>query len=124
MQVSTSSTCDCKGSCSVTRGGALRVEAVKRALRLEYLTVVWNVAEGMIAVTAALLAGSVAVLAFGIDSFVECASACVMIWRLRAEQNLGANHKQLQATEHRAKRLVAGSLVLLSAYVTFDACRT
>jgi divalent metal cation (Fe/Co/Zn/Cd) transporter len=124
MQTLTSSTCDCKGSCKWAGGGTLRFEAVKRALQLEYLTVVWNVAEGVIAVTAALLAGSVAVLAFGIDSFVECSSAGVMIWRLRAEQNLKVNHAQLEATEHRAKRLIAGSLVLLSVYVTVDACRT
>jgi len=56
-----------------------------RGLRLEYLTVGWNVLEGVVAVTAALLAGSVVLLGFGIDSFIECASAFVVIWRLRPE---------------------------------------
>lgn len=101
-----------------------RTEAVRTALRLEYLTVGWNVAEGIIAVTAALIAGSVAILGFGIDSFVECASAIVMLWRLRAEQTKGASVAQLEKTERRAKKLVAGSLFLLAAYVAADATLT
>jgi divalent metal cation (Fe/Co/Zn/Cd) transporter len=97
---------------------------VTRALRLEYFTVGWNVVEGVVAVTAALLAGSVALLGFGIDSFVECASALVMIWRLRAEQNQRLSDERLDAIEHRARRLVAASLFLLAAYVTFDGAVT
>ncbi|WP_437616814.1 cation transporter [Sorangium sp. So ce834] len=91
------------------------------ALRLEYLTVGWNIVEGVVAVTAAVLAGSVALLGFGIDSFVECASGFVMIWRLRAEQAHRLSSQALDAVEHRAQRLVAVSLFLLAAYVAFDA---
>jgi len=54
------------------------------ALRLEYLTVGWNVVEGVVAVTAALAAGSIALLGFGIDSFVESTSGSILIWRLLA----------------------------------------
>jgi divalent metal cation (Fe/Co/Zn/Cd) transporter len=97
---------------------------VNRALRLEYLTVGWNVVEGVVAVTAALIAGSVAILGFGIDSFVECASALVMIWRLRAERDHRMSGERLEAIEHRARRLVAASLFALAAYVTFDAAQT
>jgi divalent metal cation (Fe/Co/Zn/Cd) transporter len=93
-------------------------------LRLEYLTVGWNLVEGVVAVTAALLAGSVAILGFGIDSFVECVSAAVMIWRLRAEGAGAMSHEQLEVIERRAQRLVAGSLFALAAYVTFDAAQT
>jgi divalent metal cation (Fe/Co/Zn/Cd) transporter len=71
-----------------------------------------------------VLAGSVAILGFGIDSFVECASALVMIWRLRAERHHNVTGEQLEAVEHRARRLVAGSLFLLAAYVSFDAAET
>lgn len=102
----------------------LRGEAVSRALNLEYLTVGWNVVEGVVAVCAALLAGSVAILGFGIDSFVECASAGVLIWRLQAERRGGISGAKLEAIEHRARKLVAASLFLLAAYVTFDAGRT
>lgn len=115
------------GGCHTARARSapdLRTEAVNRALRLEYLTVGWNVVEGIVAVTAALLAGSVALLGFGIDSFVECASALVMIWRLRAERDHGMIGERLEAIEHRARRLVAGSLFLLATYVTFDAAQT
>jgi divalent metal cation (Fe/Co/Zn/Cd) transporter len=94
---------------------------VARALRLEYLTVSWNVVEGIVAVAAAIIAGSVAILGFGLDSFVECASAGVMIWRLRAERDQRLTDEQLELVERRARRLVAGSLLLLGAYVTFDA---
>jgi hypothetical protein len=48
-----------------------RAASVRQALRLEYLTVGWNVVEGIVAISAAVLAGSVALLGFGIDSFVE-----------------------------------------------------
>jgi divalent metal cation (Fe/Co/Zn/Cd) transporter len=102
----------------------LRPESVKRALRLEFLTVGWNLVEGMIAVTAAVIAGSVALLGFGIDSFVECSSALVMIWRLRAERDDRLTGERLESVERRARRLVAGSLFLLAAYVAFDAVQT
>lgn len=64
-----------------------RSAALRHALALEYLTGSWNVVEGVIAIAAATAASSVALLAFGIDSFVECTSGAVMIWRLRAEHN-------------------------------------
>jgi len=115
--------CGCHTPCAAPEPD-LRPESVNRALRLEYLTVGWNVVEGVVAVTAALIAGSVAILGFGIDSFVECASALVMIWRLRAERDHRMSGERLEAIEHRARRLVAASLFALAAYVTFDAAQT
>lgn len=98
-----------------------RMPLVARALRLEYLTIGWNVVEGIIAVTAGLLAGSVALLAFGIDSFVECASAFVLVWRLRAERDRSLDPEEMERIERRALRLVGASLFLLAAYVAYDA---
>ena len=97
-----------------------RPTLLRRGLRLEYLTVSWNVVEGVIAVTAALLAGSVALLGFGIDSFVECASGAVLIWRLTAERR-ASDHETIERIEHLAQKLVAGSLVALAVYVIVDA---
>lgn len=100
-----------------------RPDVLRRALRLEYLTVAWNVVEGIVAVAAALAAGSVALLGFGIDSFVESASGAVLIWRLFAERS-AADHEAVEAIEQRAQKLVAASLFLLAAYIAFDAMRT
>jgi cation diffusion facilitator family transporter len=99
---------------------AHREPLLRRALRLEYLTVGWNVVEGIVAVVAALAAGSVALLGFGIDSFVESASGTVLFWRLMAERR-AVDHERIEQVERRAQQLVAGSLVLLAAYVGFDA---
>jgi divalent metal cation (Fe/Co/Zn/Cd) transporter len=92
-------------------------------LRLEYLTVGWNLLEGAIAVVAALAAGSVALLGFGIDSFVECASGSVLIWRLLAERR-ATDPEAIEALERRAGRLVGASLALLAGYVAIDAARS
>ena len=99
---------------------APREPMLARALRLEYLTVGWNVVEGAVAVGAAIAAGSVALMGFGIDSFVECASASVLIWRLSAERRQ-ASATAIEQVERRAHRLVGVSLFALAAYVVGDA---
>ncbi|MFI7523935.1 cation transporter [Micromonospora globbae] len=86
--------------------GALR----RRAQRLAWLIIVWDVIEGTVAVTAGLIAGSVALLGFGIDSTIEVFAAAVIVWQLRA----GARARQAPAL-----RLIAGSFLALSAYVTY-----
>lgn len=101
-----------------------RASHLRRALRLEFLTVGWNVVEGVIAVTAALAAGSVALLGFGIDSFVESASGSVLIWRLQAERSGRYPAERIEALDERAHRLVALTLFLLAAYVAVDAVTT
>jgi divalent metal cation (Fe/Co/Zn/Cd) transporter len=101
-------------------GADEREEGVRHALRLEYLTVGWNVVEGVVAVTAAVLAGSVALLGFGVDSFVESASGGVLVWRLLAERR-GADPERVERLDARAHRLVGASLFLLAAYVAVEA---
>ncbi len=84
---------------------ALRRPAlVRRGLRLEYFTVSWNVVEGVVAVGAALAAGSVALLGFGIDSFVESASGGILIWRLLAERTR-TDPEAIELVERRAQKL-------------------
>lgn len=97
---------------------------MQRGLQLEYLTLSWNIIEGVVAVSAAVASGSVAILGFGIDSFVECSAALIMIWRLRAEFTHRLSGERLEQLEHRALRLVAGSLFLLAAFVSVDAAKT
>jgi divalent metal cation (Fe/Co/Zn/Cd) transporter len=99
-----------------------RPELLRGALHLEYLTVGWNILEGIIAVAAALSSGSIALLGFGIDSFVESASAGVLIWRLQAEQRTD-DPGTVARLDRQAHRLVGLSLFLLAAYVAADAGR-
>jgi divalent metal cation (Fe/Co/Zn/Cd) transporter len=104
-----------------TTGIADRLRLLARALRLEYVTVGWNIVEGAIAIAAALAAGSVALLGFGIDSFVESASGSILIWRLLAERRADEDDiERIEHVERRAQRLVAASLALLAAYIAWD----
>ena len=102
---------------------ASRPLLLRRALRLEYLTVGWNIVEGLVAIAAALAAGSVALLGFGVDSFVESASGSILIWRLLAERS-SSDEEWIEQVEHRARRLVAASLALLAAYIAYDSITT
>jgi divalent metal cation (Fe/Co/Zn/Cd) transporter len=92
---------------------------LRRARSLEWFTLGWNLIEGAVAVTAALLAGSVVILGFGIDSFVECASSVVLLWRLYAER-ADTDPERIERIDRRAHQLVGASLFLLAAYIVFD----
>jgi len=100
-----------------------RTVLIGRALRLEYLTVGWNLIEAGVGVAAAIASGSVALMGFGLDSLVESGSGGVLIWRLTAERR-AANAEAIQALDRRARRLIAGSLFLLAAYVAGDGAWT
>ena len=108
----------------MTERGRGRAGLLARALRLEHLTVGWNVVEGVIAIGAALAAGSVALLGFGIDSFVESVSGAILIWRLRAEIAGDRDEDAIEVVERRAERLVGISFFVLAAYIAFDAVTT
>lgn len=98
-----------------------RTPLLRRATALTLLTVGWNLVEGIIAVTAALAAGSVALLGFGVDSFVESTSAGVMLWRLSAERRARRTPAELKKLDSHAHRLIGLTLFLLAAYVTWEA---
>lgn len=121
--VPSTSACGCAHGCSAKKAidPAVRGGLLRQALQLEIATLGWNVIEGGVAVGAALAAGSVALFGFGLDSFVECASAAVIVWRVLAERRADADEEHLEAIEHQARRLVALSLGALAAWVVFDA---
>ena len=100
-----------------------RATLLARGLRLEYLTVGWNVIEGLTAVGAGAVAGSIALVGFGVDSFVETISGAILLWRLQAEAGGGADDERLEHVERRAERLVGVSFAILAAYVAFEAIR-
>lgn len=100
---------------SIRAGVAMRDRHLQRGIRLEYLTVGWNIVEGVIAVGSGAFSGSIALLGFGVDSFIETFSGAILLWRLRAEHR-GDNAERV---ERKALKLVGISFMLLAAYVVF-----
>lgn len=97
-----------------------RARLVRQGITVEWLTLAWMIVEVGVSITAALLAGSVALMAFGLDSGIELISAGVMVWRLRIEQ-LGGDHERVEHAERRAALVVGWSLMLLAVYVVISA---
>jgi divalent metal cation (Fe/Co/Zn/Cd) transporter len=97
-----------------TEGAALR------AVRYEQATIGYNLAEGVIAVLAGLGAGSIALVGFGFDSFIEVAAAAVVLHRLQAELKGGEPDP---AKERSALRFIAITFFVLAAYVVFEGVR-
>jgi divalent metal cation (Fe/Co/Zn/Cd) transporter len=91
----------------------------RRGLWLEYLTIGWNVVEAVIAVSAGIAAGSIALVAFGFDSSIEVFAASVVVWQFRAELRGHVDEDR----ERRALKLIAITFFVLAAYVTTDAIR-
>ena len=102
----------------------LRPLNLRRGLRLAYLTVGWNLVEGIVAVGAGIAAGSIALIGFGVDSFVETISGAVIIWRLLAETRGRHDDETMERIEQRAERTVGIAFLLLAAYVGFESVRT
>ncbi len=93
----------------------------RRGLHLEYFTVAYNFAEAAASVVFGGLAGSIALVGFGLDSIVESLSGLVLIWRLRQHKNLSPAEEE--RVERRAMRFVAVTFFVLAAYVLFEALR-
>ncbi len=91
----------------------------QKALSLEYFTVGWNVLEGVIAITAGILAGSIALVGFGLDSYIEVASGAVLIWRLRKHEDKEEEEK----AEKRAILLVGITFLALALYVSYESIK-
>lgn len=94
------------------------LRAAKRARFLSWLSLAWMGAEGAIAITAGLLAGSIALIGFGIDSAIEGVASLVIVWRFTGSRLLS------HASEERAQKLVAVQFFLLAPYVTAEALHT
>ncbi len=107
----------------MSQTGPVIIEArqrhLRRAVALEAATVLWNVIEGVVAVAAGTLSGSVALIGFGIDSFIETTSAAVVGRRFLSELR-GTGR---QGDESRATRVAGTLLLVLASYITLDAGR-
>ncbi len=93
----------------------------RKALYLAYFTVGYNFLEGIVSILVGQLAGSVALLGFGLDSFVESFSGGVMIWRFRKHSEL--SHEEEEKIEAKATKTVAYTFFVLAAYVLIESLR-
>jgi hypothetical protein len=93
------------------------LRAARRARALSWLSLVWMGAEGAIAITAGILAGSIALVGFGLDSAIEGVASLVIVWRFTGHRLLS------EAAEERAQKLVAIQFFLLAPYVAIEAVR-
>jgi divalent metal cation (Fe/Co/Zn/Cd) transporter len=96
-----------------------RAVAVRRSRWLNVATIAWNSVEGVVAIVAGALAGSVSLVGFGFDSAIEVSAALVLAWRLHQERRGGC----MQESDRRATRLIAVSFAVLAGYVAVEAVR-
>jgi divalent metal cation (Fe/Co/Zn/Cd) transporter len=95
----------------VSRVGPGQTGLRRRALALEFVTIAWNLLEGVLAIVAGLLAGSVALVAFGLDSSVEVFASAVVVWELR-----GVDRRR----ERRAVRAIGAAYLVVAVYILLD----
>jgi divalent metal cation (Fe/Co/Zn/Cd) transporter len=94
-----------------------REALAQRGKRLEYFTIGWNSLEGLIAVTAGAVAGSISLVGFGVDSFIEVTSGSALLWRM----SLDADVHRREQMERRTLRIVGTCFLALAAYVAYEA---
>jgi divalent metal cation (Fe/Co/Zn/Cd) transporter len=95
----------------------LRANDTRKGRRLEYFTLGWNLTEAVVGIAAGVIAGSIALVGFGVDSIIESFSGAILLWRLQCHQ---ADEKR----EQLALKLVGISFFVLAAYVAADAAKT
>jgi divalent metal cation (Fe/Co/Zn/Cd) transporter len=99
------------------RGVDLCESDTRKGRRLEYFTLGWNLTEAVVGIGAGVIAGSIALIGFGVDSIIESFSGAILLWRLQS-------HETGERREQLALKLVAVSFFVLAAYVAADAVKT
>ena len=105
---------------SAAATAARREELHHRGVRLEVFTVAWNAVEGVVAIGAGIATGSVSLIGFGADSFIEVISAVALLWRLR-KAGPNASAEERGEAERRALYMVAATFFFLAAYIAYEA---
>ena len=93
-----------------------RPALLRRGQRLAYFTIAYNLLEGLVSLIAGALAGSVSLVGFGIDSFIEVTSAAAVLWRLRHDTNAARREQD----ERTSLRIVGACFVALAAYIVYE----
>jgi len=94
----------------------------KFGLLLSYFTVAYNVIEGIVSVIVGSIIGSVALVGFGLDSFIESMSGSVMIWRLSKHGRI--SEEEEERVEAKAANLVGVTFFILATYVLYEAIKS
>ena len=87
-----------------------------RGKNVEYFTIAWNTVEGVVAIISGALAGSISLVGFGIDSFIEVISGLVLLWRMSVDSDI---HRREQ-NEKLSLRAVGICFMSLAAYVSYE----
>ena len=93
-----------------------RQAAAERGKRLEYFTIAWNSLEGLVALIAGGLAGSISLVGFGIDSFIEVTSGATLLWRMTVD----AEERSRERNERLSLKIVGTCFLALSAYIAYE----
>jgi divalent metal cation (Fe/Co/Zn/Cd) transporter len=94
-----------------------RAAIARHGRRLEYFTITWNLLEGLVAVVAGAIAGSISLVGFGVDSFIEVTSGAALLWRMSVDSE---EHRR-ERIERATLRMVGACFLSLAAYVGYEA---
>src|SRR3989338_5462962 len=101
------------------KSDSTRQSLIKKAVIAEWFLISYNILEGVASIAAGIFAGSIALVGFGLDSFIEVSSAAILIWRF-------AQHGDLEEEDRREKKaliFVGYSFFALAAYVIYESSR-
>jgi divalent metal cation (Fe/Co/Zn/Cd) transporter len=96
-----------------------RVAIAHQGRKLEYFTIGWNSLEGVVAIVAGAVAGSISLVGFGMDSFIEVTSGAALLWRM----NVDADVERREQNERLAVRTVGICFLALAAYIAYESIR-
>lgn len=98
----------------------MEIKLHKKALKLSYFTVSYNLIEGVASILGGLATGSVSLIGFGLDSFIESLSSSILIWRFRTHTD---NAEAEEQREQKATKLIAYTFFILGAYVLYESVK-
>lgn len=104
----------------VQSGSRSRASLIRRGQHLEYFTIGYNSLEGLVAIVAGLLAGSIALVGFGFDSIIEVTSGVALLWRLHAD----IDERRRERVEAITLRIVGVCFLALAVYITYDSIKS
>ena len=87
-----------------------------RGRRLEYFTIAWNLLEGLVAIIAGAFAGSISLVGFGVDSFIEVTSGVTLLWRMVVDPD----ERTRERNEKISLRIVGTCFIGLAAYIGYE----